>query len=310
MEGTFKEEHWGTLLSCIHDGKCTPFLGAGASGAWLPLDPSEPAGVPPKRFVAAEIAQRWAKFCGYPLEDSHDLAKVSQYMAIMCGPEKDPKKMMAELTRAATPPNVTQDDELHAVLASLPLPLYVTTNYEDYMEQALRHRKRTPRPELCRWSEDLENRVSVFDDGYSPTTKSPLVFHLHGCARPRGSMVLTEDDYLDFLIRMSHPSKTEPLPPIIQEALNSNLLLFLGYSLADVNFRVLLRAMKNWKLSDTHISVQRVPSNPRLTQEQKTKSMLYSETSLGRQGILVHWNRCEDFARELKNRWENHNAGK
>jgi hypothetical protein len=53
--------------------------------------------------------------------------------------------------------------------------------------------------------------------------------------------VLTEDDYLDFLVNISR--QQDLLPPRIQEVLTGASLLFIGYRLADWDFRVLFRGL-------------------------------------------------------------------
>jgi hypothetical protein len=59
---------WSLLLRRIQSGKCTPFLGAGACYGTLPL--------------GADIARGCSERYGYPLEDSHDLARVAQFLAV------------------------------------------------------------------------------------------------------------------------------------------------------------------------------------------------------------------------------------
>ena len=39
--------------------------------------------------------------------------------------------------------------------------------------------------------------------GFVPTPANPLVYHLHGHLEMPQSLVLTEDDYLEFLVRIS-----------------------------------------------------------------------------------------------------------
>jgi SIR2-like protein len=51
------------------------------------------------------------------------------------------------------------------------------------------------------------------------------------------TMVLSESDYLDFMVRLQE--KVPILPPEITIAVTTNTLLFAGYSLSDWNFRVL-----------------------------------------------------------------------
>src|SRR5918912_176333 len=68
MPGRLEEKDWTNLLQRIRDKKCTPFVGAGACAGTLPL--------------AWQIARQWAERYNYPLTDSTDLARVSQFLAI------------------------------------------------------------------------------------------------------------------------------------------------------------------------------------------------------------------------------------
>jgi len=76
---------------------------------------------------------------------------------------------------------------------------------------------------------------------YEPDPFNPVVFHLHGSDENEDSLVLTEDDYLDFLVNMSRNERM--LPPRIERALTEASLLFIGYRLRDVNFRVIYRGL-------------------------------------------------------------------
>ena len=74
------------------------------------------------------------------------------------------------------------------------------------MIRALRDRKKFPVREFCRWNklDEVLKIKSIFDldSTYQPSPDKPLVYHLHGYAETPQSMVLTESDYLDFLIRL------------------------------------------------------------------------------------------------------------
>lgn len=95
------------------------------------------------------------------------------------------------------------------------------------MARALEARGKQVKREICRWNEVLLNTDSAFDRGYQPTRDNPVVFHLHGRASDPGSMVASEDDYLDFLVGMakdlafSPKKKREPtmLPLALRKAL-------------------------------------------------------------------------------------------
>ena len=89
------------------------------------------------------------------------------------------------------------------MLADLPCPIYITTDMSTLLADALRAAGKDPQIELCRWNEDVEQLPSIYDDepDYRPTEQRPLVYHLFGIHDEPDSMVLTEDDYFDYLHR-------------------------------------------------------------------------------------------------------------
>jgi hypothetical protein len=224
-------DEWDRLLGRIERGKCTPFLGAGASAEALPL--------------GSAVARQWAEERGYPLWDADDLAKVAQFLAVVSDDAMTPKEEIQELfERIAIPPDFSSKDEPYAILADLPLPIFLTTNYDDFIVRALRARGKDPVQDFCRWTDrpSVRARPSVFDrpEGFDPTPERPLVYHLHGLIDLPESLVLTEDDYVDFLVNIA---SADVVPPRIREALADSMLVFLGYRIADWNFRVLYRGL-------------------------------------------------------------------
>jgi hypothetical protein len=274
MAGVLSEKDWDILLRRIDAGKCTPFLGAGACHGVLPL--------------GADIAREWARDYDYPLDDPHDLARVSQYVAVDRDDPMFPKDELAARIRAIPPPNFAEPDEPHGVLADLPLPVYVTTNYDDFMLAALNARGKKPRRELCRWNSTVRRRFpTVFDRDYSPDPSNPVVFHLHGNVALPESLVLTEDDYLDFLrivsqsqsvVSHSQDQSLRLLPERIEEAFSGATLLFLGYRISDWNFRVLYRSLVSYLEIATrrgNFSVQLLPVGDTASDAQRQKVQYY-----------------------------------
>ena len=157
-------------------------------------------------------------------------------------------KKIKEKLKEVAPSYFDNPDEPHRVLADLPLPVYITTNYDDLMEQALKSRGKTPIQEICRWNKYAMQSKRT-SSNYVPTREKPLVFHLHGTYEIQESLVLTEYDYLDFLAAISRTaisSKQNILPPRIQEAFTDTSLLFLGYRIADWDFHVLFRILAEY----------------------------------------------------------------
>ena len=100
-----------------------------------------------------------------------------------------------------------------------------------------------PSRSRCSWNGRKAEPIPEF------SVTEPLVFHLHGYWDDFRSLVLTESDYVDFLVSLTRDAdkrarnQAETLPPQIRERLSDTGLLFLGYGLEDWNFRVIHRAL-------------------------------------------------------------------
>jgi hypothetical protein len=294
MPGNLSEDDWTLLVGRIRDGKCTPFVGAGAS--W----PNIPA--------ASKIAADWAGEVDFPFDDCTDLAKVAQFISVKSDAVR-PKEMFIKQFAGAAAPNFDDPYEPHRVLADLPLPLYITTNYDDFLFRALGRTeyapglKKSPQRELCKWNKQVvggrsKARKPVPLEG---SVESPIIFHLHGNMDRAESMVLTEDDYLDFLIKIGNDNSL--LPHKIEEAFTDTSLLFVGYSLNDWNFRVLFRSIVSYLELSTkraHISVQLSPLKETASAQQKKSAEEYLNRFFENLKIRVYWGDAREFAKELR----------
>lgn len=327
------EGDWELLLERISDKKCTPIIGSGA------VTGGPPQGVTADKWnfqypIDAMLAQQWATQFNYPLEDATRIERVAQFMSV----EKDPswpRDSIARRLAKADPPNFTLENETHRVLAELKLPVYITSNFDDYLERALLAADADVHLSICRWNKhfpqdapaleadpakrDLvqtyaavgngeEPRTLVYNPagaGYKPTAANPLVYHFHGHMTWPASLVVTEDDYFEFLINLARePSR---ILPLIQEIFGYRSLLFLGYKLSDWNFLVIFRLLaKAIKESGSkHIAVQLGPmSGAQAADETKAESAArYLGSYFDKQGnIKVYWGTCQQFIAELKRR--------
>ena len=128
---------WEVLLKRIKDGKCTPFLGAGVYSE----GPS----------LRTAVAKKWSEQYNYPFTDGTDLARVARYLTVEYGDaEYASSKYVEELTNVPAP-NFDDPKDPYTTLAKLPLPVYITTNYDDFMERALINQKRDVKTDLCKW---------------------------------------------------------------------------------------------------------------------------------------------------------------
>ena len=126
-------------------------------------------------------------------------------------------------------------------------------------------------------------------------------------------MVVTEDDYLDFLVNTSKDLSMSPtgpqqrvvLPLRIRTAITNTTLLFVGYRLADLNFRVILRGLLGSLEHSTRrisITVQLKPEGPGAEKEEE---ILRIQDYLERYfdwtfNLQVYWGPAHQFVRDLR----------
>ena len=294
------DQDWETLLSRIANQKCTPFLGAGASAHILP--------------TGGALADEWANQLTYPFPNRDDLAQVAQYMAIVRSDPLVPKERIAEVCSTVNLAQALQDGDPYDVISGLDLPVYITTNYDDLLLQALRNRRKEPRPMLCPWN-DLSYELAGEDDLYrhEPDERTPAVYFLHGNAQEPGSIVLTEDDYLDFIVWITRQWREQAaisrIAPCVKQAMAKTSLLFIGYSQNDWTFRVLMRSIRETgaNLRALNIAVQLSPLGEDAAEEDQEKVTDYLTSyfsNLQDNSVKLYWGTAREFCQELQERRE------
>jgi hypothetical protein len=245
------------------------------------------ANTEPESKVFMDLSEQWAEKLGYPLKESRNLARVAQYNRVMSRDVKQEKKRFLTFLKESILNNALQYDssvteqvtrlkeedrssilsfadivtELDypryidrpdplRILARFRLPVYVTTSYFDFVERALKAEGVAKvRTQFCLWNMEPELVAPEYrpDPNYLPTREEPLVYHLFGLERYPQSMVLSEEDYLDFVLAIARDYDTEKhlLPLQLKSRLEECSLLLMGYRLADWEFRVLFRGLIN-----------------------------------------------------------------
>jgi hypothetical protein len=152
----------------------------------------------------------------------------------------------------------------YAQLAELPFPIVVSANPDSLLtvtmaEQARRGQSdKEPETATFLWNRDLnalratksDQVLSNYNDNgkKSPTPQHPLIYHLLGRLEVPESLVLTEDDYFDYLMHINvnpgTPKKGDYyVPTKVVLAMQTWTMLFLGFQMDDWSFRVLLRSI-------------------------------------------------------------------
>ncbi len=245
---------------------------------------AEPPGEPEiKMSVSNILSMAWASEAAYPFTESHDLPRVAQYVRSKSRSPMDAKEeyvlflknallsYASQIGVSANRINELRDgiseysfadlavqelgllrfgpgcsDPL-SILAGLPLSIYLTTCYHDILERALRAVGKEPLTQVCLWSGPVPQLIEEHKtlDSFVPSPQKPLVYHLYGLDSYPLTMVLSEDDYLDFLVEVTVDRGTSRsiIPAYLQSALAVSWQMLLGYRLPDWDFRTLFRGL-------------------------------------------------------------------
>ncbi|HKP53988.1 MAG TPA: CHAT domain-containing protein [Chloroflexia bacterium] len=325
---------WDSVLENIEYEQCTPILGSGMLEELI--------------GPTWALAQSWAEQYGYPMSpgDMDDLPQVAQYLAAS-QQQITPKRQLInhlrmELLRRfgyylpkdidpedvgqvvesagrylrslhSDEPVATRHVEPHAVLASLPFKVYVTTNPDTLLFDALGDAGKTPTFKICRWNDDRDWPKDLWqiDPDYVPDEANPLVYYLFGHIKVPLSLVIKEDDYFDYLVGVT--SNKKRIPSVVREALSQNALLFLGFKQEDWDFRTLFRFLvtgqKGGLLDEyNHVAAQVDPEEGAYANPQGARN--YLKRYFRNERISIYWGRVDDFTSELQERWAAREAAK
>lgn len=138
--------------------------------------------------------------------------------------------------------------DVHRLLARLPLKVFVNANRDNLLRDALMEQGKKPQVQLCTWRVVNDMPKPIGDappKGYVPSVTEPLIFHVFGNLEQPESLVLTEDDYFDFLTAVTRAEflKKLGIPGSVSSAFAASGWLMLGFQPDDWDFRVLLRGI-------------------------------------------------------------------
>jgi hypothetical protein len=225
------------IVKAVKESKCILFLGAMASAASPPGSPFQYNQGPPG---GGELSRRLAQRCGYPDDDKWNLARVSLYFQTR--EDKSRHDLIKAITEEVSAQLLVPSPALQ-MLAALPFPIIVTTNYDHLFEIALRRtivaNGVTKDPIIHIYSPEAKAEDVPLD----PAPERPILLKLHGDIDKAESIVVTEEDYITFIQRMSG-QHFHPVPENIRARMKSWRILFVGYSLRDYNLRLLLRTLR------------------------------------------------------------------
>ena len=279
-------------------GRVIPLLGSGASIDETRGDATLMPGQGSYLPSANELARHLAKKAGFPEEEELRLTKVAQYYDVVGGRKalNDELHSIFDCDYPLT--------SVHTFLADIDAPLLiVTTNYDDCIERALKLKNRKYDLVIHTTDTAAGDHLLWWEDGKTEPMKiSPnkldlgnlddrtVVYKMHGAVdrmfAKRDQYVITEDDYIDFLSRMT---KNKAVPAIFAEPFQSRHFLFLGYALSDWNLRVVLNRIEKDLRRPKGIRSWAVQQNPSPLEQR-----FWQE-----RGVEVYNKPLDEFVREL-----------
>lgn len=228
-----KERHWISLVTSIRHGKSVLVL-----GSEIPVGNS--SGVRDDGAQMSLVEALTAKLAS-ELEDDNrrvmgdTLAAVAQQYEDIEGSNV----LRATAEKFYKSPRFIAGDA-HAALGLLPFSLILTTCQDNLLLQALKAAGKEPIVHRYHLRGDKRDNPEFLVPG-SPQT--PLVYHLFGDAEEPGSLILSENDLLDFLVAIV--SERPPLPNSLVRALKrvGQSFLFVGFGIRHWYLRVLLKVL-------------------------------------------------------------------
>jgi len=300
-------EVWHFLLRYIVERKCIPIIGDSVLEFFN--QPNDDIYVTRK-----EISIKLAKENNYSFKDFYKLPKVAEFLAIKYD-NMMPKKAVCNELRRMSQPNFSLEkfkNSPHAILAQLDLPIYITTNYDHLLEEALKSQGKEPISDFCRWNDELcdyanDNEINTKlykNKELEIRRHNPLVFHLLGDIDHPVSMVLTERDYSDFITFTNKESETKVLPLYLRKVLSTGTFLLIGYK-PDDDFD--LRAMIDGPFSSfprkynysNNIAILQVPSIENDSEKNSENLKYISHQFISMFGLRVYWEYFDEFLQEL-----------
>ncbi|HEY6074627.1 MAG TPA: SIR2 family protein, partial [Anaerolineales bacterium] len=331
-EGAAEFKKWKALLSDVEAGTTTPILGGSLH----------------ERLYGSnrDLALGLADLSNYPLASStrDALPQVTQYLSIDQTKNTLLRTLNAQIRKkiqtkfaAGLPADLAVDKdtddnvlllklitfggkklrendpaEPHRILARMKLPIYINTNYDDLLFDALVEAGATPEKVICPWNDrfrapsiyDRQKDKSVDDDNkeavYAPSPERPLVYHIFGHFSYPESMVLTEDDHFEFLIGAT--KNRNLIPPALLARLVNSGLMFLGFQLDDWAFRIFFRYIMDLgggilRNKYANIAVQVDPDEMRNSDPKRARDYLDEYFKSG--SINIYWGQSQDFAQAL-----------
>lgn len=303
-------DNWESICNKVREGRFCPILG--------PELGEELFG------ATQEQATRLADKYNFPLSSNgrSDIAKVSQFVSVDRGREHACEALATDhvrrlggvypgelpaLLQGSVDACRANPESPYTLLAAkeLAASIYLNASYETLLLRVLKAEGKNPEPVFGAWR-GAEVVQKPQPKNAIPTADSPWVYHIFGVFGRPDTMVLTEDDFFDYLIASSRLNLL--LPALLSKLMESSLV-FLGFRLDDWRFRVLYRLIVTQQgaaaLSGRcHVGVQVNPGEQSLADVNRAVRYMtkyfQGSHSANAPNISIYWGSPSDFLEQLR----------
>lgn len=281
LEKEWSERDWSTLIYTIQRKNCILMLGPDVA-----VEGKEGQ----RKSLTEIMAENLAKNISVSKIVSSNLAQVAQHYSLELGRHD----LEAEVNSFY---NTRQDQtcELHRNLATLPFYLIVTSTPDDMIYKALKENKELNKePIRARYNFRGENPDIV----QMGTVEKPLIFYLLGTTEEPESLVLTENDLLDFLMAVILKNPAIPNNILSDLREKNKSLLFLGFGFNNWYLRILLRVLQLHNKESRSFALEQFnPSD----MDGFQRTILFYKSGYK---IQIYNKELDSFVRELRDRFE------
>lgn len=213
-----KNEHISILANQLRQGNLIAFLGAGVSRTYKDESTGKIyRGLPTAREIVNDLANRKEYIdANMTFEQAFFLIKLKES-------RNEVNRILEDYINTPT----LSPLPAHQLLADMSFSAFVTTNYDQLLEKSLEKNKKKycaiiDDSDVCRWR----------------STQLPYI-KLHGCIGRPGSIIAAEDEYKSI-------SNNKPIISALLKTLLANkVILFIGFSLQDRDFKELYEELKS-----------------------------------------------------------------
>ena len=297
LNSKFRDRDWEVLLHSIERGNCIPLLGPD-------LSTSSADGTRRNLAIALshELAEILLEEKRFAVPDATNLSLVAQMFQNQLSRDELEVEVMRFYDKHKAALEACQDSTFQC-LAGLPFSLLVSSRHDATLEYFLQKLGKRPRIQSYQFKGDRRDIL-----GNLGSVDEPLIYQLYGSFDAPDSLVVTENDQLEFLKAVV--AQCPKLPADLTNLFSGKNFLFLGFGLGNYHLRVLLHVLK---LSESAKSFA-LESTP-VKEAQEDFAEMFNDSvlfygELGYNSLKLLDTGLDEFIQELHRRWEErHPAG-